>query len=159
MKFFCKCFELFGVALATYCLRKQCCLRSVPDYKDCRPLITPLAVEVERMKVPRDFLSFVVFGVTQWGADSGLPDSLGDPAVLPEWQYLVFWFLSLFNGKGHKYLWYMWWWKGGNDKLEKTSLKYYCLCVCVCVCFVLFGKSLLICIKKKVEIIDNEYGR
>ena len=73
------------------------------------PLITPLTLEVERLRTCRDleWFSSVVTGVGKGGADSGLPDLLRDPAleclvkvlVLSEWQCFVLLFLSLFMGK------------------------------------------------------------
>ena len=69
--------------MATYCVRKLCSIRSVLDSRDCRALITPLTLEVERLRTSRDheWFSSVVTGVGKGGAGSGLPDLLRNPAM------------------------------------------------------------------------------
>lgn len=64
---FCKLFEFFTDIFATYCLSKQCTLRSVSNTRDFRTLITTLAPEIQRLETPKDLRSFwfVVIGVMQ----------------------------------------------------------------------------------------------
>lgn len=98
--------------MATYCVRKLCSLRSVLDSRDCRALTTPLTLEVERLRTSRDleWFSSVVTGVGKGGAESGLPDSLRDPAmecfgqgpgVIRMTVFCIFVFISVY-GKVHK---------------------------------------------------------
>lgn len=60
--------------MATYCVRKQFPLSSVPDFRGCRALIATLALEAEGSGLLKTWDG-------AGGSESGLPDSLRDPAV------------------------------------------------------------------------------
>lgn len=106
---FCKLFELFRDIFATYCLNKQCTLRSVLNTRDCRTLITTVAPEIQRLKTPKDLRSFwfVVVGVRQgrgrlratWLPRGPCYGMRSQSWMLAEWQHFVFFFNLCLMGK------------------------------------------------------------
>lgn len=69
--------------MATYCVRKQSSLSSVTNSRGRRALIATLALEAEGSRLLKtwDRLDSWSLGWSRAGANSGLPDSLRDPAV------------------------------------------------------------------------------